>query len=83
MPIVVRLDVELAKRKRKLKDLAEEIGISATNLSLPKTGKAKAIRFSTLEKICKSLGCCPGDILDYVEPLPNAQAVATDKAVGG
>lgn len=66
MPIVVRLDVELAKRKRMLKDLADDVGISATNLSLLKTGKAKAIRFSTLEKICAALDCTPGDLLEYV-----------------
>ena len=66
MAIVVRLDVELAKRKLMLKDLASEVGISVTNLSLLKTGKAKAIRFSTLEKICSALDCSPGDLLDYV-----------------
>ena len=66
MAIIVRLDVELAKRKRMLKDLAEDVGISATNLSLLKTGKARAIRFSTLEKICASLQCTPGDLLEFV-----------------
>ena len=57
--------MELAKRKMKLKELSEAVGISATNLSLLKTGKAKAIRFSTLEKLCSTLGCTPGDLLEH------------------
>lgn len=65
MKIVVNLDVVLAKRKKKLKELSEEIGISTTNLSLLKTGKAKGIRFSTLMAICKALDCQPGDILEF------------------
>lgn len=65
MPVVVRLDVELAKRKMSLTELSEKVGITIANLSLLKTGKAKAIRFSTLEKICEVLGCKPGDLLDY------------------
>jgi len=65
MPIITNLDVMLAKRKMRLNELSEEIGISMTNLSLLKTGKAKAIRFSTLEKICAALDCKPGDILDF------------------
>ncbi|MFK2818907.1 helix-turn-helix transcriptional regulator [Flavobacteriaceae sp. LMIT009] len=67
MPIVVNLDVMLAKRKMKSKDLAEIIGITTANLSILKSGKAKAIRFSTLEAICKALDCQPSDILEYVE----------------
>ena len=67
MPIVVNLDVMLAKRKMKSKDLAEIIGITTANLSILKSGKAKAIRFSTLEAICKALNCQPSDILEYVE----------------
>lgn len=67
MPIVVNLDVMLAKRKMKSKDLAETIGITTANLSILKSGKAKAIRFSTLEAICKALDCQPSDILEYVE----------------
>lgn len=63
--IVVKLDVMLAKRKMRLKTLAQKIGITDQNLSILKTGKAKAIRFSTLESICKYLDCQPGDILEY------------------
>ena len=65
MPIVVNLDVVMAKRKMSSSELAEKIGISPANLSILKTGKAKAIRFSTMEAICKSLDCQPGDILEY------------------
>ena len=64
--IVINLDVELAKKKMRSGDLAERVGITPANLSILKTGKAKAIRFSTLEAICKELGCQPGDILEYV-----------------
>lgn len=67
MPIVVNLDVMMAKRKISSGELAEKIGISQANLSILKTGKAKAIRFSTLEAICKALNCQPGDILEYRE----------------
>lgn len=67
MPIVVNLDVMMAKRKMSSGDLAEKIGISQANLSILKTGKAKAMRFSTLEAICKALDCQPGDILEYRE----------------
>ena len=65
MPIIVNLDVMLARRKMSLSDLAEKVGITISNLSILKTGKAKAIRFSTLEKICKILECQPADILEY------------------
>ncbi|OEK09420.1 transcriptional regulator [Flavivirga aquatica] len=67
MPIIVNLDIILAKRKIKSKDLAETIGITTANLSILKSGKAKAVRFSTLEAICKALDCQPADILEYVE----------------
>lgn len=63
--IVVNLDVEMAKRKMPLNELAERVGLTQANLSILKTGKAKAIRFSTLEAICRELGCQPGDILEY------------------
>ena len=63
--IVINLDVMLAKRKMRSKDLAEQIGITDANLSILKTGKARAIRFSTLEAICEALDCQPGDILEY------------------
>ena len=66
VPIVVNLDVMLAKRKRRLGDLADAIGISIQNLSILKTGKARAMRFSTLAAICRELDCQPGDILEYV-----------------
>lgn len=65
MAIVINLDVMLAKRKMKSIELAELIGITEQNLSILKTGKAKAIRFTTLETICKHLDCQPGDILEY------------------
>jgi putative transcriptional regulator len=67
MPIQVNLDVMLAKRKRRLGDLADAIGISIQNLSVLKTGRARAIRFSTLSAICKELECQPGDILEYID----------------
>ncbi|MBS1755075.1 MAG: helix-turn-helix transcriptional regulator [Ferruginibacter sp.] len=66
MPIIVNVDVMLAKRKMQSKELAEQLGITAANLSILKTGKAKGIRFDTLEAICKSLNCQPGDVLEYV-----------------
>ena len=69
MAIVVNLDVMMAKRKISLKELAEKIDITNANLSILKTGKAKAIRFTTLNQICKALDCQPGDILEYVEVL--------------
>jgi len=65
MGIIVNLDVMLAKRKMKLQDLADLIDITVQNLSILKTGKAKAIRFSTLESICEALDCQPGDILEF------------------
>ena len=65
MPVIINLDVMLAKRKMQSKELAERVGITLANLSILKTGKAKAIRFSTLEKICEALDCQPGDILEY------------------
>ncbi|MBP8989383.1 MAG: helix-turn-helix transcriptional regulator [Clostridia bacterium] len=66
MPIVVNLDVMLAKRKMSLTELSEAVGISLSNLSILKTGKAKAIRFSTLEALCRALHCQPGDLLAFV-----------------
>ena len=65
MPIIVNLDVMLAKRKMKLTELSEAVGISVQNLSVLKTGKARAIRFSTLEALCRALSCSPGDLLEY------------------
>ena len=66
MPIVVNLDVMLARRKMSLSELSERVNITISNLSILKTGKAKAIRFSTLEEICKVLECQPGDIMEYM-----------------
>ena len=66
MPIVVNLDVMLAKRKMSLGQLSQEVGVTMANLSILKTNKAKAVRFTTLEAICKVLDCQPGDILAYV-----------------
>lgn len=67
MPIIVNLDVILAKRKMSLSELSEQINITLSNLSILKTGKAKAIRFTTLEAICQALDCQPADILEYRE----------------
>lgn len=67
MAIIVNLDVMLAKRKMSLSELSEKVDISIVNLSILKTGKAKAVRFSTLEAICKALDCQPGDILEYAQ----------------
>jgi len=67
MAIVVNVDVMMAKRKMSLNELSDKVELTLSNLSILKTGKAKAIRFSTLESICKALDCQPGDILEYVE----------------
>ena len=67
MPIIVNLDVMMAKRKMSLNELSEKVDITLANLSILKTGKAKAVRFSTLEAICKVLDCQPGDLLEFVE----------------
>lgn len=66
MPIIINLDVMLAKRKMQSQELAEKIGITQANLSILKTGKAKAIKLSTLEAICKALDCQPADLLEYI-----------------
>lgn len=65
MPIIVNLDVMMARRKMSLNELSEKVDLTLANLSILKTGKAKAIRFSTLESICKALDCQPGDLLEY------------------
>ena len=65
MPIIVNLDVMMARRKMSLNELSEKVGLTLSNLSILKTGKAKAVRFSTLEKICEVLECQPGDLLEY------------------
>jgi len=67
MPIIVNLDVMMARRKMSLNELSEKVNLTLANLSILKTGKAKAVRFSTLEAICKALDCQPGDILEFVQ----------------
>ena len=71
MPIVVNLDVMMARRKMSLNELSEKVDLTLSNLSILKTGKARAIRFSTLEAICKALDCQPGDILEYDKEKTN------------
>ncbi len=82
MPIVVNVDLMLARRKMRLNTLAEKVGITPQNLSVLKTGRAKAIRFSTLEQLCQALDCQPGDILSFErDPSATPQSVAV--APGG
>ena len=71
MPIEVHIDIQLAVNKMRLNDLSEKVGITPANLSKLKTGKARAVRFSTLEALCKALNCQPGDILSYRESIGN------------
>ena len=70
MSIVINLDVMMAKRKMSLNELSQKVGLTTVNLSILKTGKAKGVRFDTLEAICKTLNCQPGDILEYTEINP-------------
>ena len=70
MAIIINLDVMMAKRKMSLNELSQKVGLTNVNLSLLKTGKAKGVRFDTLEAICKTLNCQPGDILEYIETNP-------------
>lgn len=79
MPIIVNLDVVLAKKKIRSKDVADKIGITEQNLSILKTGKAKAIRFSTLEALCKALDCQPGDILAFEEESQVSSSINLEK----
>ena len=84
MAIEVRLDVMLARRKMRLTELSDRVGIAMTNLSLLKTGKVKAIRFSTLEALCRELGCQPGDLLEYQpDPPGSPNGANTDVSPGG
>jgi putative transcriptional regulator len=76
MPIVVNVDVMLARRKMRLNELAERVGITPQNLSVLKTGRARAVRFSTLEKLCEVLECQPGDLFAF-EPTASAGAEAS------
>lgn len=79
MPIIVNLDVMMAKRKISSNELADMIGITAANLSILKTGRAKAVRFSTLDKICEALKCQPGDILEWQEGENDAGEAEDDE----
>ncbi|MFG1210858.1 helix-turn-helix transcriptional regulator [Xanthobacter flavus] len=78
MPIIVNLDVMLARRKMRSRELAERIGITEQNVSLLKSGKVRGVRFDTLARICESLGCQPGDILEYVPGKEEADEEAAD-----
>jgi len=78
MPVIVHLDVMMARRKMSLNELSEKIGLTISNLSILKTGKAKAIRFSTLEAICKALECQPGDILEFVAENDSDRIMQSD-----
>jgi putative transcriptional regulator len=79
MPIVVRIDVELAKRKMSVGEFAERVGLTPANVAVLKNGRAKAVRFSTLEAMCRVLGCQPGDLLEWVdEPDGDDVGVAAD-----
>jgi putative transcriptional regulator len=82
MPIVVKLDDLLHARRMTLTELADRIGITLANLSILKTGKARAVRFSTLEAICHTLQCQPGDLLEYAPPTTTNEATAQDHARG-
>jgi putative transcriptional regulator len=81
MPIIVNLDVVLAKRKMRLNTVADAIGITIQNLSVLKTGRAKAIRFSTLQRLCEVLQCQPGDLLEFQSSPPDASIDNGDEDV--
>lgn len=78
MPIIVNLDVMLARRKMRSRELAERIGITEQNVSLLKSGKVRGVRFDTLARICETLGCQPGDILEYLPGQEEADEEAAD-----
>jgi putative transcriptional regulator len=82
MGIVVNLDLVLVRRKMRLTELAERVGITLANLSVLKQGHARAVRFSTLEAICRELGCQPGDILEYQPDAPDTEAPAPEEDPG-
>ena len=83
MPIVVRIDVELAKRKMSVGDFAERVGLTPANVAVLKNGRAKAVRFSTLEAMCRVLECQPGDLLEWVEESAAGQRVSTSSTSVG
>jgi putative transcriptional regulator len=78
MPIVVRIDVELARRKMSVGEFAERVGLTPANVAVLKNGRAKAVRFSTLEAMCRVLECQPGDLLEWVEDEPSTTSAAED-----
>ena len=78
MAIIVNLDVMLARRKMKVGELADKVGITLANISILKNGKAKAVRMETLDKICAALGCQPGDILEYLPDTPEVAGIGQD-----
>ena len=80
MAIIVNLDVMLARRKMKVGELAEKVGITLANISILKNGKAKAVRMETLDKICAALGCQPGDILEYLPDSPGGAGAGQDSS---
>ncbi len=82
MPIVVRIDVELAKRKMSVGDFSERVGLTPANVAVLKNGRAKAVRFSTLEAMCRVLGCQPGDLLEWVPEERVEPPVRTAPAPG-
>lgn len=79
MPVIVTLDVMLARRKLKAKDLAQQIGISETNLSLLRSGKVRGVRFETLAKLCAALQCAPGDLLDFTPAAEDFEPLHSDR----
>jgi putative transcriptional regulator len=81
MPIVVRIDVELAKRKMSVGEFAEKVGLTPANVAVLKNGRAKAVRFSTLEAICQTLDCQPGDLLEWIPEETQGQK-ATERSAG-
>jgi putative transcriptional regulator len=80
MAIVVRIDVELARRKMSVGEFAERVGLTPANVAVLKNGRAKAVRFSTLEAMCRVLGCQPGDLLEWVDDEPEGDVGVTDDA---
>ena len=79
MPIIVRIDVELARRKMNVGEFSERVGLTAANVAVLKNGRAKAVRFSTLEAMCRVLECQPGDLLEWVDEDPGHTADAASK----
>jgi putative transcriptional regulator len=83
MPIVVRIDVELARRKMSVTQFADEVGLTPANVAVLKNGRAKAVRFSTLEAMCRVLQCQPGDLLEYVDDSASPPPAAAPRVTAG